>query len=112
MLFCGLKLAWIIVDARLTMLHLTCQENSGVAARMRVDFQLSIEVHCLGHCLNLEVKRVSNVSRDMRNCIDASLEMIKLIKHSPKREKKLGKTIEFDFWTRNPNPTCRRHAGS
>ena len=63
-------------------------KKSGVAARTKADFPLSIEVHCLGHCLNLEVKRVSTVSRGMRNCMDTSLEIIKLIKYSPKREKK------------------------
>ena len=87
-------------------------EKRGVAARMKADFPLSIEVHCLSHCLNLEVKRASIVSRGMRNCMDASLETIKLIKDSPKREKKLGKMIEFECWTRNHDPTCRRHAGS
>ena len=62
-------------------------EKRGVAARMKADFPLLIEVHCLDHCLNLEFKMVSNVSRGVRNCMGTSLKIIKLIKCSPKREK-------------------------
>ena len=64
-------------------------KNSGVAKRLKDEHPKALEMHCLGHCLNLSVSSVNNVSRGMKDCMDVCLEIIKLIKFSPKREAKL-----------------------
>ena len=64
-------------------------KNSGVAKRLKDEHPKALETHCLGHCLNLSVSSVNKVSRGMKDCMDVCLEIIKLIKFSPKREAKL-----------------------
>ena len=61
-------------------------KNSGVGEQLKQEFQKALCLHCLGHCINLAIKSVNLVSRGMKDCIDVCFEILKLIKHSPKRE--------------------------
>ena len=56
-------------------------------------------IYFLGHFVNLDLKSVNIVSNGMKYCMEVRLEIIKLIKHIPKREASLdglksGETVE------------------
>lgn len=51
-------------------------------------------MHCYGHALSLSVNDTVKQSEVMKDCLDTSFEVIKLIKFSPKREAMLNKLKE------------------
>ena len=73
--------------------------KSGVAKSIKDASPKVMYASCLGHYLNLSVNSVNTVSKCMKDFMEECLEMIKLIKHSPKQEAsleglKLGETVE------------------
>ena len=67
------------------------REKTGVAERIKKENDKVIDIHCLCHSLNLAVSSVTKVSKHMKDAMDVCLELIKLIKHSSKRECLLNK---------------------
>ena len=53
-------------------------------------------IHCLGHSLNLSLQEVSRKIKAIRDSLDVSLEIVNLIKRSPKRQQLLEE-IKIDF---------------
>ena len=60
--------------------------KSGVAKLIKDVQKKALHSHCLGHSTSLAVKSIDDVTRGMRDCMDACMEIVKLIKFSPKRE--------------------------
>lgn len=59
--------------------------KTGVAARIMQDEPRAIYIHCMGHSLNLAVQDTVKQNRVLKDCLDYSYELIKLIKKSPRR---------------------------
>lgn len=59
---------------------------SGVAKRIQDEVPSAVPVHCLAHCTNLALQDVSRKSHAVRDALDFSLELVQLIKYSPKRQ--------------------------
>ena len=57
----------------------------GVATRIQEEQPSAIKVHCLAHCLNLCLQSVSRKCQPIRNALDVTMELSKLILYSPKR---------------------------
>ncbi len=64
--------------------------KSGVAVQIQEKAPKALFTHCYGHALNLSVNDTIRQSTVMRDCLDTSFELIKLIKFSPKREAMLN----------------------
>ena len=60
--------------------------NKGVAAQILQEEPRATYIHCFGHSLNLAVQDLVRSSRTLRDCLDFSYELIKLVKKSPRRE--------------------------
>ena len=60
--------------------------KSGVAKLIKDVQKKALHSHCLGHSTSLAVKSIDDATRGMRDCVDACIEIVKLIKFSPKRE--------------------------
>ena len=58
----------------------------GVAVKIQEKEPRAVFTHCFGHALNLSVSDTIKQSGIMKDCLDTSYELIKLIKFSPKRE--------------------------
>ena len=69
----------------------TLGEDSGVAKRLNDENEKVLLEHYLGHSASLSVKSTRNTCRGMRDHMDDYLEIVKLIKFSPKRETVLEK---------------------
>ena len=54
----------------------------------------AVFTHCYGHALNLGVSDAIKKSPAMKDCLDTCIELVKLIKFSPKREALLHKLKE------------------
>ena len=67
--------------------------KSGVGPQLQKEHPSALCSHCLCHSLNLSVASVNNVSRSMKDMMDVCLEIVRLLKCSPKRERFLGETI-------------------
>ena len=65
--------------------------RSGVAKQIADIEPRAIFTHCYGHALNLAVADTVKQSKVMRNALETTYEIIKLIKYSPKREAILKK---------------------
>ena len=63
--------------------------KSGVAKLIKDVQKKAIHSHCLGHSTSLSVRSIDDVTRGMRDCMDVCMEIVKLIKFSPKRENML-----------------------
>lgn len=57
----------------------------GVATHIQTEQKAAISIHCLAHCLNLCLQDAAKNSQPIRNALDVTLELAKLIKGSPKR---------------------------
>lgn len=60
--------------------------RSGVAKRITDEEPRALFMHCYGHSLNLAASDTVKNSRLMRNALDTTHEITKLIKFSPRRE--------------------------
>ena len=60
--------------------------KSGVAARVRADEPRAVFTHCYGHSLNLACADTIRQSKLMRDALDTTHEITKLIKKSPRRD--------------------------
>ena len=69
-------------------------KRSGVAAQVKRDQPKVIETRCHGHSLNLSVKDATKSNRLIYAVLEIVVEITKLIKLSPKREKLLGAVKE------------------
>ena len=65
-------------------------KKSGVAVRIAAEQPKALATHCLGHSLNLGIKRTMTSSKMMRDVMGTVTEIISLVKYSPKRENMLG----------------------
>ena len=57
----------------------------GVATQIQVEHKAAISIHCLAHCLNLCLQDAAKNCHPIRNALDVTLQLAKLIKGSPKR---------------------------
>ena len=67
--------------------------RGGVGTLFHEEHSSALCSHCLCHSLNLSVSSANTVSRSMKDMMDVCLEIVRLIKFSPKRERMLGKII-------------------
>ena len=65
--------------------------KSGVASRIKSLNRKCLYTHCYGHALNLCVKDACNKVTCLKNTMDATKEICKLVKKSPQRESHLKK---------------------
>ena len=73
--------------------------KSGVAARMQAVESRAVFTHCYGHALNLACAHTIRQSKLMRDALDTTHEITKLIKKSPRRDaifKRLKEEMESD----------------
>ena len=68
-------------------------EKSGVWPRLLKEYPFALYsiASCLCYSLNLSVSSINKVSRSMKDMMDVCIEMTRLLKFSPKRERGLGK---------------------
>lgn len=59
--------------------------KNGVQALVKSESSQALYVHCLGHCLNLCLKDVTNTCELVRNVMDFIYNLFQLIRFSPKR---------------------------
>ena len=59
---------------------------NGVAKKFKNENPAAISVHCLAHCLNLCLQEISRSSKPIKDALNFSMELIQLIKYSPKRQ--------------------------
>jgi len=85
--------ALIRFQVPLTMIRGQCYDGStaagarsGVAKRIQEKEPRAVFTHCFGHALNLSVSDTVKRSSLLRDCLDTSYELVKLVKFSPKRE--------------------------
>ena len=63
-----------------------CGSQGGVATLIQHEEPRAIYIHCYGHALNLACGDAIKKCEVMRNALDTSYELIKLIKKSPRRD--------------------------
>ena len=63
-----------------------CGIRKGVATQIRSEEPRSIFIHCYGHALNLAAGDTVKSNRTLRDTLDTTFEMSKLIKFSPRRD--------------------------
>ena len=68
--------------------------KAGVAAKIEEIEPQAVFTHCYGHLLNLSVSDTIKHLPAMKDCLDTSFELVKLIKFSPKREAMLRELKE------------------
>ena len=66
-------------------------EKAGVAAQIKKVQPKALLTHCFTHSLNLAVGDAIKESKVMKNSLETTFEITKLIKKSPKRDSKLQK---------------------
>ena len=59
---------------------------NGVAANIKKEEPMALTVHCLAHCTNLVLQDVCKKVKPVRDALDITKEISRLIKFSPKRE--------------------------
>ena len=57
----------------------------GVTARLKQEESAAVHVHCLAHLLNLCLQDAARVCSPIRDCLHLIMELVQLIKWSPKR---------------------------
>ena len=60
--------------------------KSGVATQIAAEESRAVYIHCYGHALNLAVGDTVQQSKLMRDTLDTTGEMSKLLKYSPRRD--------------------------
>ena len=73
------------------------EPHSKVGCLLQEEYPSALYSHCLCHSLNLSVLSINTVSRSIKDMMDVSLEIARLIKFSLKRKRKLGKIFAFEF---------------
>ena len=68
--------------------------KAGVTAKIEEKEPRAVFTHCYGHSLNLSVSDTIKRLPAMKDCLDTSFELVKLIKFSPKREAMLRELKE------------------
>ena len=68
--------------------------KAGVARKIEEIEPRAVFTHCFGHALNLGVSDTIKRSLPMKDCLDTCIEVVKLIKFSPKREAMLRELKE------------------
>ena len=68
--------------------------KTGVAKQLSDEERRAIYIHCDGHALNLATGDSVKKSKLMKDALDTTFEVSKLIKYSPKRDVKFGKLKE------------------
>ena len=68
--------------------------KAGVAAKIAGMEPRAVFTHCYGHALSLSISDTIKRSSAMKDCLDTSWELVKLIKFSPKREAMLRELKE------------------
>ena len=63
------------------------EKNSSTTKQILDEFKKALPSHFLSYSTSLSAHSTNNVSCGMKNCVDARIEIIKLIKFSPKCEK-------------------------
>ncbi len=63
-----------------------CGARRGVASQVSSDEPRSIFIHCYGHALNLAAGETIKNNRILRDTLDTTFEISKLIKYSPRRD--------------------------
>ena len=89
-----IKDAFLQFQIPLAKLHGQCYDGcstmtvakAGVAAKIEEIEPRAVFTHCYGHSLNLSVSDTIKHLPAMKDCIDTSFELVKLIKFSPKRD--------------------------
>ena len=61
--------------------HLT-----GVGRRFEEEYPTALPVHCLAHCINLSLQQVAHSVKSIKEGLNFAMDVIQLIKLSPKRE--------------------------
>ncbi|XP_046574110.1 zinc finger MYM-type protein 1-like [Haliotis rubra] len=59
---------------------------NGVAVQLQREEPRAVHVHCLAHCINLALQEATRACKPLRDALDITIEVNKLIKYSPKRE--------------------------
>ena len=57
----------------------------GVATQIKNEQPAALHVHCLAHCLNLCLQDATRICNCVRDTLELIMELVKLIKFSPKR---------------------------
>ena len=60
--------------------------KSGVAMKIREEEPRAVYTHCYGHSVNLAICDAVKQSKPIKNALETTHEITKLIKHSPRRE--------------------------
>ena len=60
--------------------------KSGVAKRIQEEESRAVYTHCYGHSINLAICDAVKQSKPIKNALETTYEITKLIKHSPRRE--------------------------
>ena len=68
--------------------------RGGVAALIQQEESRAIYTHCYGHALNLACEDAVKTCSIMKDALDTSYEVIKLVKKSPRRDAALQKIKE------------------
>lgn len=63
-----------------------CGVRNGVAAQISSEESRSIFIHCYGHALNLAAGETIKSNKILRDTLDTTFEISKLIKYSPRRD--------------------------
>ena len=79
----------------------------GVASRFKEEEPAALYVHCFAHCLNLCLQDASRSCSSVRDGLELVMEIVKLIKYSPKRTT-LFNTMKSQLSpeTQNLKPLC------
>ena len=85
--------------------------KNGVAKQFSDKETKAIYTHCNGHTLNLAVGDTVKKSKIMRDALDTTYEMSKLVKFSPKRDSLLEKLNENLYLKRLDSERCAQRVG-
>ena len=73
-------------------------KRKGVAMQISAENPKCLFVHCYAHSLNLAVQDMVKTSNTIKDCLNISYEVTKLIRFSPKRDAKLAAIQEEDCY--------------
>ena len=77
------------------------REKSGVVQRIREEEPRAVYTHCYGHSINLGACDAVKECKPIKNALEMTHEVCKLIKCSPKRENIFRQLKEFSNLTRD-----------
>ena len=65
--------------------------KSGMAKQISDEEKRAVYTHCYRHALNLAARDAGKQSKVMRDALDTTFEISKLVKYSPKRDRRFEK---------------------